>query len=85
MLWVCTCAVWAARRALRPVLLQVIFAYLVQDVLLLSFSVLASKQSADAGPTCQAYIFFTVRAQCSVLQVHDAEAACACRTWLTRS
>lgn len=49
---------------------QVIFAYLVQDVLLLTFSILASKQAADAAPVCQAYIFFTVRQE-----------AAACQAW----
>ena len=39
--------------------ITVIAAYVVQDVLLLSFSILSTKKPVTAGRVCQSYIFFT--------------------------
>ena len=39
--------------------ITVIAAYVVQDVLLLTFSSLRNKDPAAAGRVCQSYIFFT--------------------------
>lgn len=39
--------------------ITVIAAYVVQDVLLLSFSILSNKSPVTAGRVCQSYIFFT--------------------------
>ena len=40
-------------------LIAVVFAYVVQDVLLLTFSILNDQKSPKASPVCVSYIFFT--------------------------
>ena len=40
-------------------LIAVVFAYVVQDILLLSFAILNNRGSPKASPVCGSYIFFT--------------------------
>lgn len=40
-------------------LIAVVFAYVVQDILLLAFAVLSDHRSPSATPVCGSYIFFT--------------------------
>ena len=58
-------------------LIAVVFAFVVQDLLLLSFAVLSDHKSPNAAPVCAALIFFTEVAESSmIVRAHLPSAHC---------